>query len=75
MTEVSGRADVEATRTRFVAANDQKTRVLVSTGSTVPGHEERGIRHAGRLTRLQAGAAHVKQGQHPPQRLVQRGAP
>ena len=37
-TEVSGRADVEATRTRFEAANDLEIRVLVSTGSTVPVH-------------------------------------
>ena len=37
-TEVSGRADVEATRTRFEVANDLEIRVLVSTGSTVPGH-------------------------------------
>jgi hypothetical protein len=38
MTEVGGRTDVEATRTRFEATNDLKTRVLVSTGSTVPDH-------------------------------------
>jgi hypothetical protein len=64
--------DVEATHTRFEAANDQKTRVLVSTGSTVPGHVRVANRHAGRLTRLQAGVAHVKQGQLPLQLLVQQ---
>jgi len=47
--------------------------MLVSTGSTVPGHENVEFRHAGRLTRLQAGVAHVKQWQLPPQLLVRPG--
>ena len=42
-TEVGGRADVEATRTRGSRPRTTcKTRVLVSTGSTVPGHVRRG---------------------------------
>ena len=45
MTEVSGRADVEATRTPDPTGRERPARfeVLVSTGSTVPGHVERGI--------------------------------
>ena len=50
---------------RSEAANDQRIRVLVSTGSTVPGHVRVANRHAGRLTRLQVGVAHVKQVQRP----------
>ncbi len=77
MTEVEGRADVEATRTR-VRGRERPADSSVGVNRLHRSGPRSNVanRHAGRLARLHVGGAHVKQAQHPcthPQWL--RGAP